>query len=101
MCNNELGVSLFQNSETEGEVNLLRSKYSSTRFAFSYAWWSAYGFERHCASDESKQDAAEMTLVNSESVYAQCGTQIKKQLLEGNAIVLFACKSTCTPSLLI
>ena len=39
VCDDELGVMMRQNSEIEGEVNLLRSKYSTNRFAFSWSWW--------------------------------------------------------------
>ena len=90
VCDDELGVSMFQNSEVEGEINLLRSKYSTKRFAFSWAWWSAYGYKNHCKSEESKNDADSMKLIDQETVYGACGEKIKAQLFEGNAVVLFA-----------
>jgi hypothetical protein len=31
-----------------------------------------------------------MTLINQEDVYNSCGTKIKTDLLQGNAVVLFA-----------
>ena len=69
VCDDELGVSMFQNSEVEGEINLLRSKYSTKRFAFSWAWWSAYGYKNHCKSEESKNDADSMKLIDQGTVY--------------------------------
>ncbi len=47
----KLGVQMLQNGEEEGEVNLLNSDYTTNRFAFTYAWWSAYGFDRHIQSN--------------------------------------------------
>ena len=51
----KLGVQLLQNGEEEGEVNLLNSDYTTNRFAFTYAWWSAYGFDRHIQSNHVSQ----------------------------------------------
>lgn len=50
-----LGVQLLQNGEEEGEVNLLNSDYTTNRFAFTYAWWSAYGYDRHIGSNQARQ----------------------------------------------
>lgn len=43
----KLGVKLRQNGEEEGEVELINCDYTTTRFPFTYAWWSAYGYQRH------------------------------------------------------
>ena len=40
-----LGVKLHQQDEENGEVELINCDYSTTRFPFTYAWWSAYGFK--------------------------------------------------------
>lgn len=48
----KLGVQLVQNGDEEGEVNLLNSEYTTDRFAFTYSWWSAYGYDRHIKSNE-------------------------------------------------
>ena len=41
-----LGVQLAQNADEEGEVTLINTaKYTTTRFPFTYAWWSAYGWQ--------------------------------------------------------
>lgn len=84
----KLGVYMVQHSEEEGEVNLINSTYSTTKFAFSWAWWSAYGWQKHQKGNEG--EAEDMKLINSEKVYESCGLKIKSELLEGNAIVLFA-----------
>jgi Kinesin motor domain len=77
-----------QNGDEEGEINLLNSDYTTNRFAFTWSWWSAYGYDRHITSNKEQADA--MLLMNQEAVYAQCGTKIKADLLDGNAVVLFA-----------
>lgn len=41
----KLGVKLHQQDEENGEVELINCDYSTTRFPFTYAWWSAYGFK--------------------------------------------------------
>lgn len=85
----KLGVKLHQNGEEEGEVELINCDYTTTRFPFTYAWWSAYGYQRHLTGD-NKPEADEMTLVDQEEVYNQCGMKIKSDLMGGNAVVLFA-----------
>jgi hypothetical protein len=40
-----LGVKMRQVSEEEGEVELINCEYTTTRFPFTYAWWSAYGYD--------------------------------------------------------
>jgi hypothetical protein len=84
-----LGVSLFQNSAEEGEVNLIDSRYTKEcRFAFTYSWWSGYGYKSFI--QKHKAVASKMKLVDQESVYEKVGPQIKDQLLDGSAVVLFA-----------
>ncbi|CAN0127113.1 unnamed protein product, partial [Hapterophycus canaliculatus] len=65
-----LGVNLTQCSEEEGEasleIDILNSNYSTTRFAFTYAWWSAYGFSRHVKNNAAQ--AADMELIDQEKV---------------------------------
>lgn len=48
------------------QIDILNSAYSTTRFAFTYAWWSAYGFSRHVKSNAT--EAAEMELIDQEKV---------------------------------
>ena len=85
----KLGVKLRQVSEEEGEVELINCDYSTTRFPFTYAWWSAYGYKRHLIGD-NMQDADDMLLVDQIMAYEQVGTKIKADLMGGNAVVLFA-----------
>ena len=44
----KLGVVMSQDTPDEGVVELINSDYSTNRFPFSYSWWSAYGWQRHC-----------------------------------------------------
>mmetsp|Transcript_30019 Transcript_30019/g.95927 ORF Transcript_30019/g.95927 Transcript_30019/m.95927 type:complete len:1113 (-) Transcript_30019:49-3387(-) len=83
-----LGVHLLQNGEEEGEINLLNSNYSTARFAFSWAWWSAFGWQRRCKSDEGIAES--MPMITQPDCYEACGKKIKAELLDGNAVVLFA-----------
>lgn len=85
----KLGVKLNQNGEEEGEVELINCEYTTKRFPFTYAWWSAYNYKRYLTGD-NLPDAEAMTLVDQEEVYRQCGMKIKNDLLGGNAVVLFA-----------
>jgi hypothetical protein len=75
-------------SDAEGVVELLNSDYTTNRFAFSYSWWSAYGFKRRCKSDMNYAEG--MTLIDQGTVYDQVGTRIKSDLLSGSAVVIFA-----------
>ena len=77
----KLGVFMLQNAEEDGEVNLINSTYSTTRFAFSWSWWSAYGWQKHQQGNENEGET--MKLVNSEAVYESCGVKIKGELLDG------------------
>lgn len=86
---NRLGVKMRQISEEEGEVELLNSAYSTDRFPFTYSWWSAYGYQRHCNTADMHH-ADEMALVDQQMAYDGCGQKIKADLMTGNAVVLFA-----------
>lgn len=48
------------------QIDILNSTYSTTRFAFTYAWWSAFGFSRHVKKDAVA--AEEMELIDQEKV---------------------------------
>lgn len=84
----ELGVHLVQRGEGEGEVNLLKSQYPQDRFAFSYAWWSAFGYERFIKG--SPPEAADMSLMTQQHVYDAVGKRICNEFLDGEPVVLFA-----------
>ena len=78
----KLGVKLRQVGEEEGEVELINCDYSTTRFPFTYAWWSAYGYQRHLTGN-NMQDADDMKLIDQTSVYEGCGQKIKNDLFGG------------------
>ena len=40
-----VGVVLQQKGDEEGEIELINTDYTTTRFAFTWCWWSAYGFK--------------------------------------------------------
>jgi len=84
-----LGVMMHQTGDEEGEVELINCDYQTTRFPFSYSWWSAYGYEKYIKPD-GKHDAATMQLVDQSMAYNSVGLKIKEDLLSGNAVVLFA-----------
>ena len=89
----KLGVRMIQHPPTSGgggEVELLDSKYTRTRFPFTYAWWSAFGWERYQA-EGAEEVSQSMTLVTQDDVYSSCGIEIKDHILDGCAVVLFAC----------
>jgi hypothetical protein len=109
----KLGVCLMQNGDEEGEITLLNTDYTTTRFAFTWCWWSAYGFQVSravyclcvgatggalmglCAVPQrrvlgSPPEADQMILIDQNAAYQMCGLRIKTDLLTGNAVVLFA-----------
>ena len=86
---NRLGCLLNQSADEQGEVTLINCDYTTTRFPFTYAWWSAYGYQRHVADDD-KAHCESMKLIDQQMAYDGCGRRIKKDLLDGNAVVLFA-----------
>mmetsp|Transcript_4889 Transcript_4889/g.6283 ORF Transcript_4889/g.6283 Transcript_4889/m.6283 type:complete len:113 (-) Transcript_4889:6-344(-) len=87
-----LGVELVQNSmdPPTGEVNLLHNKMGDrARFAFSYAWWSAFKYEKKIKA-EDKANADAMKMMSQPDVYEAVGRKIKADLMGGNAVVMFA-----------
>jgi hypothetical protein len=88
-CDDKLGVNLQQEKEEDAVVELINSKYSTNRFAFTWAWWSAYGWKRRLKGDDAPV-AEGMKLMGQKPVFDACGQKIKADLLDGNAVVLFA-----------
>jgi hypothetical protein len=78
----KLGVKLRQVGEEEGEVELINCDYSTTRFPFTYAWWSAYGYQRHLTGN-NMPDADDMKLIDQSAVYESVGRKIKEDLTTG------------------
>ena len=87
-CNDNLGVTLKQLGPTEGEICLINSKYSTNRFGFSWAWWSAFNYKNRCKSN--MEEADEMKYIGQDDVYQSLGMAIKKDLYAGCAVVIFA-----------
>ena len=81
----KLGVHMVQLSQNEGEINLVNSSYSTKRFAFSWSWWSAYGWQRHQKGDEGLSE--DMKLIHQGLAYDATGVPIRTDVLEGNAVV--------------
>ena len=81
----KLGVRMFQHSTQCGEIRLVNSSHRTKRFAFSWCWWSAYGWEYHQKGDETLSE--DMQLVSQDQVYKMGGIPIRNVLLEGNAAV--------------
>ena len=81
----KLGVHMVQVSKDIGEVRLMNCTYSTKRFAFSWSWWSAYGWEHHQKGD--MLFAKDMILVNQNDVYCAAGYPIRNSVLDGNAVV--------------
>jgi hypothetical protein len=90
-CESPLGTHMEQETPTTGIVNLLKSKYSTNRFAFSWSWWTAFNYKKYLPKDDVHMQLAEtMPVIGQKAVYDACGVHIKQELYDGNAIVLFA-----------
>lgn len=90
-CDDDLGVLMYQHGEDDGEVQLIKSKYSTSRFAFSYSWWTGLNYKRHIAEDSADRElCAGMVPATQEYCNTACGQRIRDDLMGGNAIVLFA-----------
>lgn len=89
----KLGVVIYNGKEGEGdEVELVAEDGERFgRWGFSKAWWSAYGYEKF-TDEESIQTikTAGLKTINQEDVYNQVGAKMKRQFLDGNAVVMFA-----------
>mmetsp|Transcript_25426 Transcript_25426/g.85436 ORF Transcript_25426/g.85436 Transcript_25426/m.85436 type:complete len:1005 (-) Transcript_25426:54-3068(-) len=89
VLDDRLGIDMQQVGPEQGTIQLLNSDYSTTFFSFSYSWWTAFNYKHHC--DAKDMEVCEnMKFVSQEDVYNSVGQKIKKDLYEGNAVVLFA-----------
>ena len=61
---------------------------STNRFGFTWSWWSAHNGKKYAKSNPD--ELAAMKFMGQKAVYESCGQQIKTDLLEGNAVVMFA-----------
>ena len=85
----KLGVKLFKTGEQTATVALLNSDYTTNNFTFTYAWWSAHGYEKRIKPGNEK-DVEQCVLVSQEDIYAQCGIDMKGKIFSGQAVVLLA-----------
>ena len=81
----KLGVHMVQVSKDEGEINLMNTTYSQKHFAFSWSWWSAYGWSRNQRGDA--EVAKDMKLIDQKDVYEAAGIPMLANVLDGNAVV--------------
>ena len=84
-----LGVDMQQVKPEEGSIELLNSDYSTKFFSFNYSWWTAFNWKHYC-DDKDKSYCENMSVVSQDDVYGSVGAKIKKDLYDGNAVVLFA-----------
>ena len=75
-CDDKLGVNMQQEKEEDAVVELINSKYSTNRFAFTWAWWSAYGWKRRLKGDDAPV-AEGMKLMGQKPVFDACGLKVK------------------------
>ena len=76
-----------------GELRLLNlnGKFvRQTRYAFTYAWWSAYNYKKYLNDEEDLGYAENMNLTTQYNVYEQVGRPVMSDLLHGHSVVLFA-----------
>jgi hypothetical protein len=45
-----------------GEVNILNSSYTQTRYGFAYAWWSAHNAKKYAEKDKEAGTAPRLRL---------------------------------------
>lgn len=83
----QLGVEVLQTSEATGEIGILNHR-NPQRFAFSWAWWSAFGAASFCQGNEANIE--QMQLVDQQKVHDSCGASIMGDFLSGMPVVLFA-----------
>lgn len=74
------------------QIDILNSSYSTTRFAFTYAWWSAFGFSRHVKNNAAEAEG--MELVDQEKVMHTNGTTAMLLILVTFSLVYLA-GNTC------
>ena len=71
---------------TGGEINLVNSKYATTRFAFSWSWWSAYGWQVNVGrflAATCFATARTCAWISDGNVFTETA-KVKQQLVGGN-----------------
>ena len=69
----------------KGEVSLLNYTGTKKRFAFTWSWWSAYGWQAHQNGD--RRVAEDMKLIHQWLTYEEAGIPIRTNVLDGQAVV--------------
>ena len=80
-----LGVHMVQEYLDKGEVSLLNYTGTKKRFAFTWSWWSAYGWQVHQNGD--RRVAEDMKLIHQGLTYEATGVPIRRNVLDGQAVV--------------
>lgn len=87
-ASDQLGIICRQTGESTAEVETINGQ-RQLRLPFSYAWWSAYGYEKKI-KDPVPDEIETIGLISQEKAYNSIGPQMMEDLLNGQAIVLFA-----------
>ena len=92
----KLGISMQQTAEGDNAAGQIvginqGSGARDLTFPFNYAWWSAYNYKKFIAYDQDMMSACEaMPIIGQEKIYDDIGISMKKDLVGGNAVVIFA-----------
>jgi hypothetical protein len=84
----KLGILLRQTSERKAEIETVNTE-RRVRLPFSFAWWSAYGYEEKIQEPIPKE-LENINLVSQQKAYDSIGPSMMQELINGHAIVLFA-----------
>ena len=69
----------------KGEVSLLNYTGTKKRFAFTWSWWSAHGWQAYQNGD--RRVAEDMKLIHQGLTYETAGIPIRTNVLDGQAVV--------------
>ena len=90
----KLGVVMKEQEDGNSSIELVSPEDGQTyghRYGFSKAWWSGSGYEKYTDPlSQSLIQQHQMQHITQEDVYAQVGTNMKAQFLNGHAVVMFA-----------
>ncbi len=90
------GIILEQLGETKGEARIVNAEQERARgpnrYGFAYTWCSAYNYKKFLSADddENLQVYQQLKQISQEDVYESVGKKMLKELLHGQAVVMFA-----------
>jgi hypothetical protein len=90
---NETETSKKMNTNGGGELRLLNldGKFvRQTRYGFTYAWWSAFNYEKYLKEEDDIDYAKKMHVTSQYDVYEHVGRQAMSDLIHGHSVVMFA-----------